>query len=167
MSGPHPALTGPAVEGGSPGRKRMDAAQNEFAKRMLEKPVGACMVTDPTFRFFYDPPEMIQIAFGGRPWFLETGTRCVHRIGLHKGLGWELDPVFIRQDERGITGVRITARAKKPRDTEQLYDMEFLNRDYPEDHMLPSTVTVIDHRPGLTAARLKPVYGEVLGEHVL
>lgn len=44
-----------------------DAKAHEFAKRMMEKPKPASLTSDPEARIFYDPPELIQIAFGGRP----------------------------------------------------------------------------------------------------
>lgn len=147
------------------------AADNLFAARVMERLKeghlsNTSMISDPAHRIFYDPPELIQQAFGGRAWFFETGCSRVHRVGVFKGLGWELDPVFARQDERGITGVRITARPHH-RDKVQKYDMEFLSRTLPEDTMDPVAVRVIDHRPGLTADQLKPAYAEVLGEHVV
>ncbi len=142
-------------------------ADNAFARRMMERPRPESLNSDPAYRIFYDPPELIQIAFGGRQWFWEQGCTGVHRVGVFKGLGWELPLVVKRQEERGITGVRITARRAKL-GGEQLYDLEFLARVVdPEYASGPITQRVIDHRPGLTVDQLKPAYAEVLGEHAI
>lgn len=154
------------------GRTKMNAAAHAFAQRMMSRPIGESMISDPAHRIFYDPPELIQIAFGGRAWFHETDCTEVHRVGLFKGLGWTLSALVQKQDERGITGVRITAR-KMRRTAEgspQLYDMEFVARAPldPEDVSGPRAAPrVVTHRPGIAAENLKKVYGEVIGEHAL
>lgn len=154
------------------GRAKMNAAAHAFAKRMMDRPVGASMDSDPAARIFYDPPELIQIAFGGRQWFHETDCTEVHRVGLFKGLGWQVSSLVQKQDERGITGVRITARHMRrvAEGTSQLYDMEFVAREPldPDDVSGPlKAPRVVTHRPGIIAENLKKVYGEVLGEHAV
>lgn len=111
-------------------------------------------------RHFYDPPELIQMAFGGRPWFFEADCRTIHRVGLFKGLGWILPPRVARQDKRGIQSVRITAR-RRHSDLPQLYDMEFLGGQ------LADEPRVVHHVPGLQAHQLKGAYAHVLGEHAV
>lgn len=140
-----------------------------FAARMMNRPKPASLDSSPEARFFYDPPELIQQVFGGRPWFFEQGVTSVHRVGLFRGLGWTLPLLVQRQDERGINGVRITARKKRrvAEGSEQKYDLEFLRRELPEDHCERGTERVIDHRPGLTIDQLKPAYAEVLGGHAV
>lgn len=144
-----------------------NAADSAYAARMMSKPIPEGLTSDPSYRIFYDPPEMIQQAFGGRPWFFETGCVRVHRVGIFKGLGWELDPMLARQCELEVTGVRIIARRLRT-GHEQLYDMEFVVRELnEEDRMAPVPVRIVASRTGLRVHELKPAYGEVLGEHVL
>lgn len=150
----------------SPGHARMTASKNEFAARMAAKPLPESLNSDPDHRFFHDPPELIQIAFGGRPWFLETGCTAPHRVGLFKGLGWAIPSIVAAQDERGITHVRVTARHRRQSEA-QLYDIEFLSREVPEDHLLRYTERTVAHRPGLTADQLKAAYAAELGEHAI
>lgn len=155
----------------SPGRARMNASQNAFAQRMMDKPKCESLNSDPSYRIFYDPPELIQMAFGGREWFQDVGNYAVSRVGLFKGLTWYLSALIVRQEERGINRVRITARPKRPGQEEQLYDMEFLCQPEPGEGAdasdpLPQS-RVITHRPGIVAANLKAVYAEVLGEHAI
>ena len=138
------------------------AADSPFAARMMAKPRPESLNSDPAARIFFDPPEMIQMAFGGRPWFFETGCRSVHRVGLFKGIGWELDPVLNKQHDHGVTGVRITARNQHSKGR-HLYDLLFLAREVPEDHLDPLVERIVTHRPGLTIDQLKAAYGEVLG----
>lgn len=143
------------------------AADSAYAARMMSKPIPEGMTADPEYRIFYDPPELIQMAFGGRPWFFETGCVRVHRVGVFKGLGWELDPMLQAQCELEATGVRIIARRLRPGQA-QLFDMEFVHRQLDEeDRMAPVPIRIVASRMGLTADQLKPAYGEVLGEHVL
>lgn len=145
------------------------ADQSPFAARMMAKGRPEGLNSDANHRLFFDPPEMIQMAFGGRQWFFAMGNIRVHRVGLFKGLGWEFDPNFL--DGRGITGVRITARPyfavhNKP----LLCDMEFMERriDYDEaGYQSGYRERVIDHRPGLELHQLKPAYAEVLGNHAV
>jgi hypothetical protein len=141
-------------------------ADNAFAARMASKPPPESLNSDPEYRIFYDPPEIIQRAFGGRPWFFETGCVRVHRVGVFKGLGWELDPMLAAQCELEVTGVRITARPYR-RDKIQRYDMEFVRRELHEDWGAPVAVQIVASRMGLLAEELKSAYAEVLGEHVL
>lgn len=147
------------------------ADDSPFAKRMMERPQSESLNTDVNARFFYDPPELIQIAFGGRAWFFRMGNSRAHRIGVFKGLGWELDPFIAKADERGITGVRITARPHHAASgKQQLYDMEFVGRriDYDEAGFQDGfEQRTIDHRPGLEAGQLKAAYADVLGEHAV
>jgi hypothetical protein len=85
---------------------------SEWVSRMREKAgeLHASMI-DENFRFFHDPPEQIQRAFGGREWFWRTGAVAVHRIGLLRGLGWKhLDG----QMADFMNYVRITAEEGKP-----------------------------------------------------
>lgn len=143
------------------------AADNEFAARMASKPPPESLNSDPSYRIFYDPPEIIQQAFGGRPWFFDTGCVRVHRVGLFKGLGWELDPMLAAMCELEVTGVRITARHFRT-GKEQLYDMEFVHRQLDEeDRSAPVPIRILASRMGLTAEQLKPAYADVLGDHVL
>lgn len=143
------------------------AADSQFAARMMSKPLPESLSSDPEYRIFYDPPEIIQRAFGGRPWFFETGCVRVHRVGVFKGLGWELDPMLAKQCDLEVTGVRITARAYR-RDKIQRYDMEFVVRELnEEDRSAPVPVRIVASRMGLLAEELKTAYAEVLGEHVL
>lgn len=152
------------------------AANNAFAARMAAKPPCESLNSDPAYRIFYDPPELIQMAFGGRPWFFETGCVRVHRIGLFKGLGWELDPMLLAQSETEATGVRILARQYR-RDKAQLFDVEFVKRELPTresydgqqeaDYGAPVSIRIVNSRMGLTADQLRTAYGEVFGEHVL
>lgn len=123
--------------------------------------------SDPSYRIFYDPPEIIQQAFGGRVWFFETGCVRVHRVGLFKGLGWELDPMRSAMCEIEATGVRVIARSLR-KGGQQLFDIEFLNRQIDEeDRFAPVPVRIVASRTGLFAEQLKYAYAEVLGEHVL
>ncbi len=148
---------------------KRSAADSPFAKRMMEKPLPGSLNVRANDRHFFDPPEMIQIAFGGRPWFFAVGATRVHRVGLFKGLGWELDPNFL--DGRGITGVRITSRPYfaahgKP----MLCDMDFMERriDYDDaGFQIGCYEKVLDYRAGLQLHELKPAYAEVLGEHAV
>lgn len=148
------------------------ASESPFAARMMEKPLPETLAATANDRHFYDPPELIQIAFGGRPWFFETGCNRIHRVGLFKGLGWSLDPTIKRQDERGVTDVRVTAR-QTIRGKAQLFDMEFLHRDlehedaYETSHMVGFSTKVVHHVPGLQAHQLKAAYAEFLGEHAI
>lgn len=146
------------------GRVRMDASRNAFAQRMLDKPMPESLNSDPMHRFFYDPPELIQQAFGGRAWFHEVGNSCVHRVGLFRGLGWNLSELIVRQDKRGINAVIVSARAQMPGKS-QLYDILFLHRPDLEDD--DDTLKTVYHRPGLEAHQLKSAYSDVLGEHAV
>lgn len=155
---------------------------NPFVDRMIAnpRPLHESM-TNPAYRIFYDPPEMISLAFGGRPWFHHTDCRAVFRIGLFGGLGWGLGE-YVRKQLDGktaaVNGVRITARAHNISRAEPLYDMYFVefwrgdydrrdDPDYEPDNLDPPQFRVIDHRPGLTAEQLKPAYAEALGEHAI
>lgn len=149
----------------SPGRRRMTASQNEFAARMAAKPLPDSLNSDPAHRIFHDPPEMIQMAFGGRPWFLETGCTAVHRVGLFKGLGWAVSPLVTAQDELGITHVRVTARTG-PGNAGK-YDIEFIQCVIPDDHMDKLQGRIVAVRMGLILDELKPQYAAVLGEHAV
>ncbi len=145
------------------------AADSPFAARMMEKPLPESLNVTSNDRHFYDPPEVIQQWFGGRSWFLEMGNTKVHRVGLFRGIGWELDSHIASQDERGITGVRITARnavTGKPK----LYDMEFMARriDYDEAGFQEGLEARIVHSvPGLAGEELVASYAAVLGEHAV
>ena len=143
-----------------------NVANNQFAARMMAKPMPESLSTDSNARHFYDPPELIQQAFGGRRWFFETGCIRVHRVGLTGGLGWELDPALAKQCDDGMTGVRIKAR-KLRRDVPQLYDIEFVSRQFPDDPTGPVSERVVKHKTGLTVDQLKLVYAEILGDHVV
>lgn len=135
---------------------------NPFAKRMKDKPVPESLTSDANYRIFFDPPEIIQMAFGGRPWFFETGCRAVHRVGVFKGLGWELDRILTRTSNMQITGVRITHR---PNSKPMKFDMVFMRREMDEEYAsAPVSFTILDHRAGLLLEELKPTYAEVLGE---
>lgn len=152
------------------------AADNAFAARMMSKPPCGSLNSDPEYRIFYDPPEIIQQAFGGRPWFFETGCIRVHRVGLFKGLGWELDPMLLAQCETEATGVRIIARQHRA-DRAQLFDIEFVVRDFrtretydggtEPDYGATVPIRIVDSRMGLTANQLRSAYAEVFGDHVL
>lgn len=144
-------------------------AQNEFAARMASKPLPSSLNSDPNHRIFFDPPELIQRAFGGRPWFLETGCTTAFRVGLFRGLGWKIPGIVAQQDERGIDTVRITARPRRNEATDLIFDMEFLQTEQPPEDDASGKIAarVVEHRPGLTIDQLKPTYGEVLGEHAL
>lgn len=148
----------------------VDAAGHEFALRMMEKPKPASLTSDPAARIFYDPPEIIQMAFGGRPWFHSTDCRAVHRIGLFLGLGWRLGE-YVRKQLDGkhadIDTVQIKARAHNISRETPLYDMYFMQVVLPEDVLDPLQPRVIDHRAGLALDQLKPQYAEVLGEHAI
>lgn len=128
-----------------------------FAQRMAARPHN--IDTSANARHFHDPPELIQIAFGGRPWLADRGCQFVHRIGLMRGLGWRLATIH---ETRGINGVRIVARLRTHGD--QLYDLYFGEYQQGPDNLDLPVFRTIDHRPGLTAAQLKPAYAEVLGE---
>lgn len=56
------------------------------------RPIPNCLLPTgfPGNRIFHDPPDLIGEAMGGRAWFFEIGATVIHRIGLHKGLGWKL-----------------------------------------------------------------------------
>lgn len=88
------------------------AANNPFARRVMdrlaERPLPESLNSDPEHRFFDDPPELIQRALGGREWFFERGFRSVHRVGIFKGIGWELDPVVASRRGAKYTGALIT-----------------------------------------------------------
>lgn len=144
-------------------------AQNEFAARMASKPLPASLNSDPEHRLFFDPPELIQRAFDGRPWFLETGCTTAFRVGLFRGLGWKIPGIVAQQDERGIDTVRITARPRRNDATDLIFDMEFLQTEQPPEDYASGKIAarVVEHHPGLTIDQLKPTYGEVLGEHAL
>lgn len=159
----HPEAMGPNVGGETPGRRRMNASQNEFAQRMMSKPMPESLNSDPEHRLFFDPPEIIQIAFGGRPWFIENDCTRIHRVGLFRGLGWQLSPVLCRDQPQGINGVRIKARANTGR-KEMLFDMEFMRRELAEDHFDGQVDRVVTHRPGVPLSKLVATYAEVLGE---
>lgn len=155
----------------SPGRRRLTAADSPFVTRLMQRGMPESLNSDPDARIFYDPPEMIQIAFGGRQWFHEVGNHAIHRVGLFHGLGWALAPLVSTQDERGINRVRVTARPKRPSHKEQLYDMEFLHQPEPGERDNPSDplpqARIVTHRPGIVASNLKTVYADVLGEHAV
>lgn len=132
------------------------AEDSPFAARMMAKPLPESLNSDPAARFFFDPPELIQQAFGGRQWFLDNNCYRVHRVGIFKGLGWEIDPAA--RDEREITGVRIT------RGVRGAYAIEFLHRSLPGDWSEPVGERHIDVRVGLRLDQLKGVYLSVIGK---
>lgn len=151
------------------------ADESPFARRMMDKGVSEGLNTDVNHRIFYDPPELIQIAFGGRGWFIERGNTRVHRIGIFGGLSWQLDPVVASECAKNrskyelINAVRITAR-KLRSGSPQLYDMEFLRRNtiYDDDGtFLGVDSHVVTHRTGLEAAQLPVIYGQIIGEQAL
>lgn len=159
----------------------MDDAGAAFAQRMRDKPIPPSMLGGAAARHFFDPPEMISLAFGGRPWFHTTDCKAPHRIGLLGGLGWQLGE-YVRKQLDGATkdvnGVRIVARPHNISREQPLYDLYFVTfwkgeyerRDdpaYEPDNLDPVQYHVVDHRPGLTAEQLKPAYAEVLGEHAV
>jgi len=148
----------------------MDAKAHEFAERMRAKAIPEGCTTDPSYRIFRDPPEMIQRAFGGRLWFHETDCKAVHRIGLLLGLGWQLGE-YVRKQLGGkvadVNGVRVIARTVGYGQTEQLYDLYFVRYTRGEDNLDPYVFYVVTHRPGLTASQLKVAYADVLGEHAV
>lgn len=148
----------------------IDKARNEFAERMRAKGVPASCQSDASHRIFYDPPELIQMAFGGREWFHETDCRAVHRLGLFQGLGWKLGE-YVRKQLDGptinVNTIWVRARPHNISRDEPLYDMYFLAVEMPEDVLDPLQVHHVHHRAGLTAAQLKPTYAEVLGEHAI
>lgn len=150
---------------------RMDASKNEFAKRMMDKPIPESMLGGAAARHFYDPPENISLAFGGRPWFHSTDCKTVHRIGLFKGLGWKIGEYVQKQlDDQRINGVRVTIRAATG---EPKYDIMFVHhyQNHEEgqepDNLEPVSYHTIKHLGPLTAAELKPAYAEFLGEHAI
>lgn len=89
----------------------MTATQSPFARaavdRLAGRPIPSSLNSDPEQRHFFDPPEYIQRALGGREWFFEQGARAVHRIGLFQGLGWEIDPATVERDNLQYTGFRV------------------------------------------------------------
>lgn len=165
---------------------RVDATttDNGFVKHLMaQRALGKTnnFASDPNARHFYDPPELIQIAFGGRAWFHHADCRAPHRIGLYKGLGWGLGE-YVRKQLDGktanVNGVRIVARPHNISRETPLYDLYFVefwrgdydrrnDADYEPDNLDPVQYHVIDHRPGLTAEQLKPAYAEALGEHAI
>lgn len=136
----------------------------EFSRRMMEKPKAPSLDSDPNARIFADPPEWVGLAFGGRQWFLETGCRNVHRIGIFKGLAWRIPAHVEDQDERGINGVRIEYRP-----LQRVYDVFFVHYDAfdPDENSGPVSYRIVEHRPKLDASQLMAVYAEVLGEHAV
>lgn len=131
-----------------------------FAARMMERAAPDSCNSDPAHRFFDDPPEQIQIAFGGRPWFFEAGNTRVHRIGLFRGLGWEFDREVSLKHPRRATGVEITKRSTGK---DRKFDMVFVQRVLAEDHMEGGGKSIVSSHPGLTLDQLKPAYLAELG----
>lgn len=140
------------------------ASQSPFAQRMMDKPSPFAATADPAFRIFDDPPEQVQIAFGGRAWFWETGCRATYRIGLFKGLGWALDPMLVMSSEAKdprINHVKVTGPNKK-----QECNMEFLHHtgaDHSNDATLRGEFEHVEFRDAVPLDQLKSVYTEVLG----
>lgn len=161
-----------------------ESTDNAFVKHLMaQRALGKTnnFHSDPAHRIFYDPPELISLAFGGRPWFHATDCRNPFRIGLFGGLGWGLGE-YVRKQLDGKTaacnGVRIVARAHNISRETPLYDMYFVEfwrgeydrRDDPEyepDNLDPPQFRVVDHRAGVPAADLKSTYAEVLGAHAI
>lgn len=142
---------------------------------MMSKPLPDSLNSDPEHRIFFDPPEIIQRAFGGRPWFFETGCVGVHRVGVFRGLGWQVSPLVVRANELadgpgGPNGVRITIMQKRgdlPRH-DLRFIIEFLHRRLdPDDMSAKLEERVTSHFVGLRLDELKDKYGEVFGEHAL
>lgn len=117
---------------------------------------------DPTYRIFNDPPETIQIAFGGRPWFFDTGCQTPYRIGLLKGLGWGLDPMRIANSGTTLPGVNHVRVHANPDNT---YAIEFLRHtagsgNDPQDR---GTMEPVARIGALTIDQIKSTYVDVLG----
>jgi hypothetical protein len=140
--------------------KHADASP--FARRMMERPLSPSLDVGPDDRHFYDPPELIQKAFGGRPWFFEQCCRAVHRVGLYRGLGWELDPADQLSNKLGATGVRITLGR------EERCTMSFVKREILRDEggfIVDQTTAIVASQTGLLLSELKPTYERMLYDH--
>ena len=145
------------------------AAESPFAQRMMDRPRSESLNSDPEYRIFYDPPEIIQQALGGREWFWRVGNTRVHRVGLFLGIGWEIDQQ-VRADSKNpdISGVRVTISslqaARKP-----TFSMLFLSREpAPEsDPSAPTRERIVAASVGLSLEQLKPLYAETIGEHAV
>lgn len=146
---------------------RKTVGQNAFAKRMMERQMPESLNSDPDYRFFYDPPEMIQIVFGGRPWFLENDCFCVTRIGMFGGLGWSLPDRIVKTSGIDRVEVRIRKKHLAAKSLSPLFDMHFLETKLTDDPTAPPEKRVVTHRPGIAPERLKAVYAEVLGDHAI
>lgn len=136
------------------------ASDSPFAQRMMEKPKPESLNTEVNARFFLDPPEIIQLSFGGWVWFVEMGITRVHRVGLFRGIGWELDLETRRNNPIEATGVKIVRHGQ----IGMKFNMFFMKRVVPDDHLDPMDITILDQRLQLPLADLKKVYAEVLGE---
>jgi len=130
-----------------------------FAKRMMERPLSPSLDVDANSRHFYDPPELIQLAFGGWPWFQENSCRAIHRVGLFRGLGWEFDPADQLNNKLNATGVRITLGIK------ERCTLLFLQREIIRDDggfIVGQIERILASKTGLLLSELKPTYEGVL-----
>lgn len=149
---------------------KLAASQSPFAQRMAERPMPESLLSDPSARFFNDPPEQIQMAFGGRPWFFSTGCYAVHRLGLLLGLGWELDRMRVASDPvehhgTTITGVRIFAPVVGKAGS-TAFRVDFTNWQRGEEDRAtdPGTVRIVRSFSNVPLKELKEKYRETLGE---
>lgn len=141
------------------------AERHEFAMRMMNKPRPMSLNSDPAHRIFHDPPELIQIAFGGREWFHAMDNHTVHRIGLTVGLGWQFGEWVRKQLTIDVNGVQIKARTSSG--GAQMYDIYFVHSSHGEDTLDPVKTRIVAHRGPLMADQLKSAYAEVLGAHAV
>jgi hypothetical protein len=148
---------------------KTSAETSPFIQRLMEKPRPESMNSDPEYRIFKDVPEEIQRSLGGREWFWRMGCTRVHRVGLFKGIGWEIDLAH-RAASRNpeISGVRVTidkVRAGKA----PTFTIVFLNREpAPEgDPSAPVVERIIAASVGLKLDQIKELYAETIGEHAV
>jgi hypothetical protein len=82
---------------------RPNADNNEFARRMLQRPVAPSLSAGEIWN---DIPDKIGRAMGGREFFFEEEATSIHRIGIGLGLGWRLPKYKQRAD--GIDMISIS-----------------------------------------------------------